>query len=480
MTDLTIIGGGLAGSETAWQAAQRGLKVRLYEMRPNLQTGAHQTHDLAELVCSNSLGSNLPDRASGLLKNETRLLGSMLLECAEEASLPAGGALAVDRELFARLVTERIEAHPNIEIVREEIKEIPSSPTIVASGPLTSPALSDSIAKLSGEEHLFFFDAIAPVIHADSINLEVAFRASRYGVNKDPSSASGLDTPQLARGYSTNDTIQEDEGDYINCPFTKEEYYAFVDALLNAERIELRAFEDAIKSGVKAGHFFEGCLPVEIIAERGLDSLAFGPMRPVGLRDPRTGKRPYAVVQLRQDNLAGSLYNLVGFQTNLKFPEQKRVLRMIPGLENAEFLRYGQMHRNTFIASPKLLRPTLQHITRDDLFFAGQITGVEGYMGNIATGLLGGVNAARLLNGEQPVTLPQTTMLGALCHYVTHADLKDFQPMKANFGILPSLEFTSKIGKRDRGKAYAERALADLAKTLAAQEEIASPLGGSQ
>ena len=454
MTDLIVIGGGLAGSEAAWQAAGRGLKVRLYEMRPTLQTGAHQTHDLAELVCSNSLGSNLPDRASGLLKDEARLLGSMLLQCAEQASLPAGGALAVDREIFARLVTERIESHPNIEIVREEIKEIPNTPTIIASGPLTSAALSDSIAKLSGEEHLFFFDAIAPVIHTDSISVEIAFRASRYG------------------------TGEQDEGDYINCPFTKEEYYAFVDALLKAERIELRAFEEAIKSGVKAGHFFEGCLPVEIIAERGLDSLAFGPMRPVGLRDPRTGKRPYAVVQLRQDNLAGSLYNLVGFQTNLKFPEQKRVLRMIPGLENAEFLRYGQMHRNTFISSPKLLRPTLQHLMRNDLFFAGQITGVEGYMGNIATGLLAGLNAARVFHREVPITLPPTTMLGALCHYVTHADLKDFQPMKANFGILPPIEFTSKIGKRERGKAYAERALDDLTKVVASHEEIASQ--GSQ
>src|SRR5215510_14420663 len=438
MTDLIIIGGGLAGSEAAWQAAQRGLNVRLYEMRPFVQTGAHQTHNLGELVCSNSLGSNLPDRASGLLKNEMRILGSMLLECAESASLPAGGALAVDRELFARLVTEQIENHPNIEIVREEIKDIPESLSIIASGPLTSPALSESIAALSSENHLFFFDAIAPIVHADTINMEIAFRASRY------------------------DKGEQDEGDYINCPFTREEYYAFVEALLQAQRIELRAFEEAIKSGVKAGHFFEGCLPVEIIAERGVDSLAFGPMRPVGLRDPRTSKRPHAVVQLRQDNLAGSLYNLVGFQTNLKFPEQKRVLRMIPGLENAEFLRYGQMHRNTFIASPKLLRPTLQHIQRDNLFFAGQITGVEGYMGNIATGLLAGVNAARLLNGEEPITLPQTTMLGALCHYVTHADLKDFQPMKANFGILPPLEFMSKVGKRERGSAYAERALADL------------------
>src|SRR5512134_994450 len=446
MTDLLVIGGGLAGSEAAYQAAKRGLKVRLYEMRPAVQTGAHQTHALAELVCSNSLGSNLPDRASGVLKNELRMLGSLLLECAEAASLPAGGALAVDREFFARLVTEGIENHPNIEIVREEVKEIPQNPTIIASGPLTSAALSQSIAALNSEEHLFFFDAIAPVIQADTINMDIAFRASRYG------------------------TGEQDEGDYINCPFTKEEYYAFVDALLNAERIELRSFEEAIKSGVKAGHFFESCLPVEIIAERGRDSLAFGPMRPVGLKDPRTGKRPYAVVQLRQDNLAGSLYNLVGFQTNLKYPEQKRVLRLIPGLENAEFLRYGQMHRNTFIASPKLLRPTLQHIQRDDLFFAGQITGVEGYMGNIATGLLAGVNAARLLLHEEPLALPQTTMLGALCHYVTHADLKDFQPMKANFGILPSLE--TKINKRERGKAYAERALADLTIALSGGEAV--------
>jgi len=445
MTDIIVIGGGLAGSEAAWQAAQRGLKVRLYEMRPSLQTGAHQTQDLAELVCSNSLGSNLPDRASGLLKSEMRILGSMLLECAESASLPAGGALAVDRELFAHRVTQRIQNHPNIEIVREEMKEIPNTSAIIASGPLTSPALSQSIAALSSEDHLFFFDAIAPVIHAESINMAIAFRASRYG------------------------TGEQDEGDYINCPFTKDEYYEFVDALMKAERIELRSFEEAIKSGVKAGHFFEGCLPVEIIAERGIDSLAFGPMRPVGIRDPRTNKRPYAVVQLRQDNLAGSLYNLVGFQTNLKFPEQKRVLGLIPGLENAEFLRYGQMHRNTFIASPKLLRPTLQHITRDDLFFAGQITGVEGYMGNIATGLFAGINAARLHHHEQPITLPPTSMLGALCHYVTHADLKDFQPMKANFGILPPLE--SKIAKRERGKAYAERALADLQFALSRRVE---------
>ncbi len=452
MTDLIVIGGGLAGSEAVWQAAERGLKVKLYEMRPTLTTGAHQTHDLAELVCSNSLGSNLPDRASGVLKNEMRMLGSMLLECAEESSLPAGGALAVDRERFAQLVTQRISNHPDIEIVREEMRSIPNTPTLIASGPLTSPTLSQSIAALSGEENLFFFDAIAPVIHAESINMEIAFRASRYGVHNHSSTTDvEVNAPSSPR---------DDEGDYINCPFTKEEYYAFVEALMQAQRIELRSFEDAIKSGVKAGHFFEGCLPIEIIAERGVDSLAYGPMRPVGLRDPRTNKRPHAVVQLRQDNLAGSLYNLVGFQTNLKFPEQKRVLRLIPGLENAEFLRYGQMHRNTFIASPKLLRPTLQHKERADLFFAGQITGVEGYMGNIATGLLAGINAARVHQHEEPITLPQTTMLGALCHYVTHADLKDFQPMKANFGILPPL--TPKVNKRERGQAHANRALADL------------------
>ena len=415
MTDLIVIGGGLAGSEAAWQAAERGLNVSLFEMRPALSTGAHETEYLAELVCSNSLGSNLADRASGVLKNELRRLGSMLLGCAESAALPAGAALAVDRELFARAVTERVENHPRIKVIREEVKEIPSTPTIIASGPLTSAALSQRIAQLSGEEQLFFFDAIAPIVSRETVNMDVAFRASRY------------------------EKGEQAEGDYINCPFTKDEYYAFVDALMQAGRIELRSFEDAIRSGVKAGHFFEGCLPVEIIAERGKDSLMFGPMRPIGLKDPRTGRRPYAAVQLRQDNLAGNLYNLVGFQTNLKFPEQKRVLRMIPGLENAEFVRYGQMHRNTFIASPKLLRPTLQFIDRDDLFFAGQITGVEGYVGNMATGLLAGINAARLQHGQELFTLPQTTMLGALCHYVTHADLKDFQPMKANFGILPAL-----------------------------------------
>ncbi|NWF64232.1 MAG: methylenetetrahydrofolate--tRNA-(uracil(54)-C(5))-methyltransferase (FADH(2)-oxidizing) TrmFO, partial [Chloroflexi bacterium] len=383
---------------------------------------------------SNSLGSNQADRASGVLKNELRQFNSLLVECAEATALPAGAALAVDREAFAKRVTERISAHPNIEIIREEVKDIPPAPVIIASGPLTSDRLSQSIAALSGAERLFFFDAISPIVRAESINMEIAFRASRYGKS------------------------DQAEGDYINCPLTKEEYYNFLNALRTAERIELRSFEDAIKTGVKAGQFFEGCLPVEIIAERGDEALAFGPMRPVGLRDPRTGKRPYAVAQLRQDNLAGSLYNIVGFQTNLKFPEQRRVLRMIPGLEHAEFERYGQMHRNTFIASPKLLRPTLQHITRGDLFFAGQITGVEGYMGNIATGLLAGLNMARLAQGKSLLELPRETMLGALCHYITHADLKDFQPMKANFGILPELQLEKKIGKREKGQAYADRA----------------------
>ena len=438
-TRLIIIGGGLAGSEAAWQAAQRGVAVELYEMRPELSTGAHQTVDLAELICSNSLGSNLPDRASGVLKNELRRLGSLLLECAEASALPAGSALAVDRDLFARSVTERIQNHPAIRVIRKEYTEIPNRPTI-ASGPLTSPSLSKALERMNGEDHLYFFDAISPIITAASIDMQIAFRASRY-----------------EKGRLS-------EGDYINCPFTAKEYESFWNALLSAERIQLRTFETAIPDGVKAGahDYFEGCLPIEIIAERGRDSLAFGPMRPVGLTDPRTGRRPHAVVQLRQDNLAGNLYNLVGFQTNLKFPEQKRVLHMIPGLEEAEFVRFGQMHRNTFIASPILLKPSLQHVNQPELFFAGQITGVEGYLGNIATGALAGINASRFLRNQRLLELPKTTMLGALCHYVTHTDLADFQPMKANFGLLPPLDTTEKMSKRDRSKAYADRALIEL------------------
>jgi methylenetetrahydrofolate--tRNA-(uracil-5-)-methyltransferase len=444
MSVLTVIGGGLAGTEAAWQAAQRGVMVYLYEMRPAVSTGAHRTPDLAELICSNSLGSNLPDRASGVLKNELRRLGSLLVDCAEASALPAGSALAVDRDAFARTATERILAHPLITLIRQEVTRIPSGPVILATGPLTSEPLSRAIATLTGEQHLYFYDAIAPIVAAETINMNIAFRASRFG-----------------RGA-------QEEGDYINCPFTKEEYQAFVDTLVNAERIELRAFEAGIEQGVDAGaqQFFEGCLPVEIIARRGRQSLAFGPMRPIGLKDPRTGKRSHAIVQLRQDNLAGSLYNLVGFQTNLTYPEQRRVFRMIPGLENADFVRYGQMHRNTFVAAPKILLPTLQYRSRPDIFFAGQITGVEGYMGNIATGLLAGWNAARLLQGQPPLSLPPETMLGALCHYITHANLKDFQPIKANFGILPPLETSRRLGKRDRSRLYAERAYSITAQHL--------------
>ncbi len=428
---LTIIGGGLAGTEAAWQAAQRGIAICLYEMRPARQTPAHISDRLAELVCSNSLGSDLPDRAPGLLKAEIRRMGSLIMQAADEAAVPAGGALAVDREKFADLVTRRIENHPLIELRREEATRIPATPAIIASGPLTSDALAAEIARLSGSEYLYFYDAIAPIVELESVNMNVAFRASRY------------------------DRGDQEEGDYINCPLTEAEYQALVQALRTAEQIQLKQFEQEDE------RFFEMCLPVEALARRGDQALAFGPMRPVGLTDPRTGQRPHAVVQLRQDNLAGTLYNLVGFQTNLKWGEQQRVFRMIPGLENAEFMRYGMMHRNTYINSPTLLRPSLQWHNRADLFFAGQITGVEGYVGNAATGLLAGVNAARLLAGQTPLTLPPTTMLGALCHYITHAAAKDFQPMKANFGLMPPL--ARKIRhKSARYQAYTERALQDL------------------
>ncbi|MBI3760666.1 MAG: methylenetetrahydrofolate--tRNA-(uracil(54)-C(5))-methyltransferase (FADH(2)-oxidizing) TrmFO, partial [Chloroflexi bacterium] len=340
---------------------------------------------------------------------------------------------------------------PRIGLIREETPSIPDGPCVIASGPLTSESLAADIARLAGQEHLYFYYALAPIVAAESIDMSVAFRASRYAW-RSPASDGG-----------------EDVGDYINCPLTNDEYARFVEALLGAERITLRGFERSILETGVPDRFFEGCLPVEIIAARGFDSLAYGPMRPVGLIDPRAGTRPHAVVQLRQDNLAATLYNLVGFQTNLTWPEQKRVLRMIPGLENAEFVRYGQMHRNTFINAPSLLEPTLQFRERRDLFFAGQITGVEGYMGNAATGLLAGVNAARVMQGLGPWTLPQTTMLGALCWYVTHAEPKTFQPMKANFGLMPPLEDSDskRRGKRERSRGYAERALADLDSFLA-------------
>ncbi len=440
MKDLTIIGGGLAGCEAAWQAAIRGVQVWLCEMRPQSQTGAHTTGDLAELVCSNSLGSMLPDRASGLLKNEIKKLGSLLLMCAEETALPAGSALAVDRTAFSARVTTNLSNHPRINIIHKEIISIPNEPCIIASGPLTSPALSEKLAAFTGQDHLFFYDAISPVVSASSIDLKIAFKASRFNRNAT------------------------DDGDYINCPFTKNEYYDFIDALSNAQSIDLKVYENEIQSGVKAGasKFFEGCLPIEILARRGQDALAFGPMRPVGLIDPRTGKRPFAVLQLRQDNLIGSLFNMVGFQTNLTFPEQKRVFQFVPGLENAEFVRYGQMHRNTYIASPLLLKPDFESRTHPGIFFAGQITGIEGYMGNIASGLLAGVNAALHIKQQALLELPGTTMLGALCQYITRADMKDFQPMKANFGILPPDACRVFKSKKEKTAFLTGRAMMDL------------------
>jgi methylenetetrahydrofolate--tRNA-(uracil-5-)-methyltransferase len=428
--ELIVVGGGLAGTEAAWQAANAGIHVRLYEMRPVRQTPAHATNDLAELVCSNSLGSDILHKAPGLLKAEMRGLGSLILDCAEKSAVPSGSALSVDREGFAQRVTGAISDHPNIELVRKEITAIPDVPAVIASGPLTSDALTAGIQALSSQEYLYFFDALSPIVEADTINMNVAFRASRY------------------------DHGEQEEGDYINCPMTEEEYNVFFDALTTADTINLREFE------LNDPRFFEGCLPLEVMGKRGRESLAYGPMRPVGLIDPRTGKRPYAVVQLRQDNLMGSLFNLVGFQTNLKFGEQKRVLRLIPGLENAEFMRFGMMHRNTYINAPELLQPTMQYRGRADLFFAGQLTGVEGYVGNAGTGLLAGMNAARLLNGDLPVILPYTTMLGALCQYVTQASAKNFQPMKANFGLFPVPE--NKMPKDARARYYTKRALTAL------------------
>ncbi len=434
---VTVIGGGLAGTEAAWQLAERGFLVTLYEMRPVRKTGAHVSNRLGELVCSNSLGSKLPDRATGLLQYELRMLKSLLLEAAQETAVPAGGALAVDREKFAEIVTEKIENHANITVVREEVTDIPQDrPVIIATGPLTSPALSQKIAALSGQEYLYFYDAISPIVESESINMDIAYRANRYD-----------------RG----DTV---EGDYINCPMNKEEYERFVDALKEANIIELRDFE------LDDPNFFEGCIPIEQLASRGVETLRYGPMRPVGLDDPRTGRWPYAVVQLRRDNLVGSLYNIVGFQTNLKWNEQRDVLRMIPGLENAMFARMGQMHRNTFINAPTLLHPTMQYRTRHDLYFAGQITGMEGYMGNVASGLLAALNLARQLEGQKPWVAPKTTMLGALAYYITHAEPKDFQPMKANFGIIPDLPIKVK-DRQKRKQAYVTRAITDMGRAIA-------------
>ena len=439
---ITIIGGGLAGCEAAWQLASRGLRVRLHEMRPTRPTEAHTSDRLAELVCSNSMGSTLPDRALGILKNEMTRLGSLIIATAYKHAVPAGHALAVSRDDFAQEITETIHGHPLIEVVREEVTAIPEGPVIVATGPLTSAALTAQIQALTGQQHLYFYDAMAPIVLAESIDMGVAFRASRY---------------DKENGAGSGDTASD--GDYINCPFNREEYARFVEAVLAAPKIELKAPDKELE------RYFEGCMPIEALAARGPQALSFGPMRPVGLRDPRTGKRPWAVVQLRQDNVAGTLYNMVGFQTNIRWGAQEEVLRLVPGLANAEFVRLGQMHRNTFVNSPTLLAPTLQFRTRTDLFFAGQITGTEGYVGSTMSGLVAGINMARLLQGEPLLTLPPTTMIGALLHYITHADPENFQPMKANMGLLPEMPAWIK-GKEQRYAAYAERARADLEHAL--------------
>ena len=410
-------------------------------------TPAHTSGLLGELVCSNSLGSNLPDRAPGLLKRELRRLGSLILRCADETAVPAGSALAVGREAFSCAVTEAIESHPRIQVWRRELTGLPEdAPCIVATGPLTSPALADQLDSLAGQDHLFFYDAMAPIVTAESIDATKVFRASRYD-----------------RG----------EADYINCPMTREEYDRFVEALLSAETIPLRGFEKEDK------RFFEACLPVEVLAARGHDALAYGPLRPIGLRDPRTGLRPHAVVQLRQDNLAGSLYNLVGFQTNLRWSEQKRVFAMIPGLEHAEWVRFGQMHRNTYLNSPTLLRPTMQWRSRDDLFFAGQLVGTEGYVASTASGWVAGVNAARLLRGSPPVKMPGETMMGSLMRYVSASGELPFQPMKPNFGLLPAL-VPHVRNKRARYAAYAARSEAVLDAFVIELSVLSDLLGNAQ
>lgn len=441
MNTVTILGGGLAGTEAAWQLANRGVQVRLFEMRPQRPTEAHTGDRLAELVCSNSMGSTLPDRALGILKNEMLALGSLIIRTAFKHALPAGSALAVSRDEFAEEITGLIASHPNIELVREEATAIPDGAAIVATGPLTSPALTQQVQALTGQRYLYFYDAMAPIVTAESIDMSIAFRQSRY----DRSSEGG-----------------HEDGDYINCPLNKEEYERFVEAVVAAPRLELSGADQELE------RYFEGCMPIEVLASRGAKSLAFGPMRPVGLRDPRTGRRPWAAVQLRQDNVAGTLYNMVGFQTNMRWGAQADVLRLIPGLGEAEFVRLGQMHRNTFINSPTLLRPTLQFRERDNLFFAGQITGTEGYVGSTMGGLVAGINMSRLLRGESPATFARESMIGALLHYITHAEPDGFQPMKATMGLLPDLDPPVR-NKRARYAAYAERAEAAFTRCMREQ-----------
>ena len=417
--EINVIGAGLAGSEAALQLSKRGLKVNLFEMRPKKSTGAHKTDKFAEFVCSNSLGASDCSNASGLLKKEIEILGGELITIARECSVPAGNALAIDRELFSETVTKRIEADENINVIKDEVTSIPEGYTIMASGPLTSDKLADSIKEFTQSEHLHFFDAIAPIVEKDSINFDKAFWASRY---------------------------DKGEASYINCPMNKEEYENFYNILINAPKIELKEFE-------KNAKFFESCLPIEVLASRGFDTLRFGPMKPVGLIDKRTGEENYAVVQLRQDNSAKTLFNLVGFQTNLKWGAQKELLQSIPGLENVNIVRYGVMHRNTFINSPKILNASLQTRKRKDLFFAGQLTGTEGYTESIATGMLAGINMARLINNDELLELPKETMLGALTQYISDESHEKFQPINSNWGIVTPVELPKKERKNKKLKA---------------------------
>ncbi|MFE5319612.1 FADH(2)-oxidizing methylenetetrahydrofolate--tRNA-(uracil(54)-C(5))-methyltransferase TrmFO [Paenibacillus sp. NPDC056579] len=420
---VTVIGAGLAGSEAAWQIASQGVPVVLYEMRPVKKTPAHISDQFAELVCSNSLRANGLTNAVGVLKEEMRILNSLIMRCADKHAVPAGGALAVDRDGFSAEVTTMLRSHPLIEVRNEELQELPDGITVVATGPLTSPALSSHLQSLMGEEYLYFYDAAAPIVEKDSIDMSKVYLASRY---------------------------DKGEAAYLNCPMTEEEFNVFYDALISAEVAPIKEFEKEI--------YFEGCMPIEVMAKRGKQTALYGPMKPVGLINPHTNQLPYAVVQLRQDNAAGTLYNLVGFQTHLKWGEQKRVFSLIPGLENAEFVRYGVMHRNTFINSPKLLKPTYQFMKRDNLFFAGQMTGVEGYVESAASGLIAGMNAARFAKGLDCLVLPQDTTLGSMAHYITTADFKHFQPMNANFGLLPPLDEKIKV-KKIRYEKIALRAI---------------------
>lgn len=427
MEDVTVIGGGLAGSEAAWQAAERGARVRLYEMRPARTTGAHRTGNLAELVCSNSLKSDQPHTAPRLLKDELRAGNSLLVRLAAQSAVPAGGALAVDRERFSELVTTELSRHPRIEIVREEVAGIdPSRITIIAAGPLASPALTGSIADLTGSSSLYFFDAISPVVDGETINFEIAFRAARYGRGGD---------------------------DYANCPMNREEYDRFYDALMAAETVKPHEGMDDEEK------FFEGCLPIEELARRGRDTLRFGPMKPVGLVDPRTGREPWACVQLRLENLMADAWNIVGFQCHIKYGEQKRVLQLIPGLENAEFIRFGQMHRNTYICSPRLLRDTLQMKEHPRVLFAGQISGIEGYTEAMATGMIAGINAGRMARGMAPIAPPRESATGSLAFYLSHADPDRFQPANTTFALLPELE--PELRKRTKRKADRHRILVE-------------------